>query len=355
MFVCVPTCMNVCPAASLADKNAAPHTQRRQSKATTSQSCHVRCDCSAQRGFVALRPLLRPFSSTHSALVSLSAQFVSHRAVSTCYCRPPARLLICLSVRQPASGLRRPASFIKRKQAGEITRDAGIWRQLICWQHRWGSLGASTENKPEIYIDWWCLAEQDSSAVVTGESQEGNLKKTYKTPPLFFAASLNCKLNTDGTRQTTFSLFKRGNRRAETGYDTVAIEENRIRIVLELSGRLQEKALTHGWQNPYHLTDQSSPAALLSAPSLVFNEMSPAKMPRHLINMSKRAGEFISPFFPFHQQEQEQNIWTFCTRCPRKSSSAAPCANISCALISVGRADVLAPTATFRIKHSCSS
>lgn len=40
--------------------------------------------------------------------------------------------------------------------------------------------------------------------------------------------------------------------------------------------------------------------------------------------MSKRAGEFISPFFPFHQQEQEQNIGTFCTRCPRSLLQLLP-------------------------------
>lgn len=48
-----------------------------------------------------------------------SARFVSGQTVSTCYCCPPAWLRICRSVCQPASGLRREASFIKRKQAGD--------------------------------------------------------------------------------------------------------------------------------------------------------------------------------------------------------------------------------------------
>lgn len=131
-------------------------------------------------GFAVLWPLLRPFPAP-SQHVTLSAQFVSHRTASTCYCCPRAWLLVCLSVCQPASGLRRPASFIKRKQAGEITRDAGIWGQLICWQRHWGSQGSSAENKPEIYIVWGFLSEQDSSPVVIGESEVRILKKIHKT------------------------------------------------------------------------------------------------------------------------------------------------------------------------------
>lgn len=91
------------------------------------------------------------FSSTHSTRLPLCPVCLPpHRLYLLCC--PSARLLVCLSVCQPASGLRRPASFIKRKQAGEITRDAGIWGQLICWQRHWGSQGSSTENKPDIYI-----------------------------------------------------------------------------------------------------------------------------------------------------------------------------------------------------------
>lgn len=108
-----PTCMFVSPAASLADKNASPHTAGRRSKATTSPSRHVSCDCGTHAR------ALWPFSYMRFDTSPPSAQFVSRHSVSTCYCRPPAWLRVCRSVCQPASGLRREASFIKRKQAGD--------------------------------------------------------------------------------------------------------------------------------------------------------------------------------------------------------------------------------------------
>lgn len=158
---------------------------------------------------------------------------------------------VLLSASSPASGLRRPASFIKRKQAGEITRYAGIWGQLICWQRHWGCQGASTEHKPEIYIVWGCLIDRDSSTVLTGGG-------------LFFAAPLT--LQTEKEKRQTEATIHRWKNRMKLNrkeYSTVFL------CILKLPGRLQEKALTHGRQNPYHLTDQSSPAALLPAPSLI--------------------------------------------------------------------------------------
>lgn len=65
------------------------------------------------------RRLLWPFPYTGFDTFPPSARFVSRQTVSTCYCCPPAWLRICRSVCQPASGLRREASFIKRKQAGD--------------------------------------------------------------------------------------------------------------------------------------------------------------------------------------------------------------------------------------------
>lgn len=84
---------------------------------------------------------------TSPSLPSLSPTTLSLPVIAAHLPASSSAGLVC----QPASGLRRPASFIKRKQAGGITRDAGIWGQLICWQHRWGSAGWSAENEPEIY------------------------------------------------------------------------------------------------------------------------------------------------------------------------------------------------------------
>lgn len=161
---------------------------------------------------VKLRPPLWPFSKapTRHASPSLpkSVPPLPTLSLPLIVANLLGSLSACLSVCWAAPGLKRPASFIKRKQAGEITRDAGIWGQLICWQRHRGSPGASTENKPGIYIVWGCFTKQDSSTVVTGESW-------------FFAAPLNCQLNIDGTRQTTFSLLRRGERK---GYNTWAIQ-----------------------------------------------------------------------------------------------------------------------------------
>lgn len=82
------------------------------------------------------------FPSTVSPNAPLSFSLGPFCTASTCYCCPPARLLVYSSVCCPASGLRRPASFIKRKQAGEVSGDVG-WGQLSCWQPHWGSKGGS--------------------------------------------------------------------------------------------------------------------------------------------------------------------------------------------------------------------
>lgn len=65
------------------------------------------------------RRLLWPFPYMGFDTSPPPAQFVFRHTVSTCYCCPPAGLRVCQSVCQPASGLRREASFIKRKQAGD--------------------------------------------------------------------------------------------------------------------------------------------------------------------------------------------------------------------------------------------
>lgn len=117
VWVCVcPTCMAVSPAASLSDRNASPHAgggdrrrQRLRAVASTVTAAHTNGS----------RRLLWPFPYTGFDTFPPSARFVSRQTVSTCYCCPPAWLRICRSVCQPASGLRREASFIKRKQAGD--------------------------------------------------------------------------------------------------------------------------------------------------------------------------------------------------------------------------------------------
>lgn len=57
--------------------------------------------------------------------------------------------------------------------------------------------------------------------------------------------------------------------------------------LLQLFGGLQEKALTHGWQNPYHLTDYSPSTTLLPTPHSYSYEMSPAKTGHQFMNVSQ--------------------------------------------------------------------
>lgn len=119
LWVCVcPMCMAVSPAASLSDRNASPRVGGRgiggDSVSELSRQLWLRrtlTDRAVSFDLFLTRALTRSPPP--------SARFVSRQTASTCHCCPPAWLRICRSVCQPASGLRREASFIKRKQAGD--------------------------------------------------------------------------------------------------------------------------------------------------------------------------------------------------------------------------------------------
>lgn len=61
------------------------------------------------------------------------------------------------------------------------------------------------------------------------------------------------------------------------------------------------------------------PAAFFSAPALIFNQTSPAKTRHHLVHVSIRAGEFLSPLF-INKNKKNILYFVFMT-----FSSAAPC------------------------------
>ncbi|TNN86681.1 hypothetical protein EYF80_003149 [Liparis tanakae] len=80
VYMCECPLARVC----LADKDAAPHADKRRSKATTSQSCRVRSDCTEERELVELRLLPPTWSSTMTRLPLCPVSL------------PPRHLYLCL-------------------------------------------------------------------------------------------------------------------------------------------------------------------------------------------------------------------------------------------------------------------
>lgn len=125
VFVCVAVYMNVCLAASLTRTQL--FTQRRQHQ---KRQCHtdVTFTVTASNRRVCSAVTFLSTQSTHlsrslsSLPVSLPPYDAYLTSLTPCLASP---LPVCLSASLlQESGLRRPVSFIKRKQAGEITKDA---------------------------------------------------------------------------------------------------------------------------------------------------------------------------------------------------------------------------------------
>ncbi len=140
--------------------------------------------------------------------------------------------------------------------------------------------------------------------------------KQAKKHILSEGSSLNrtpLQCNTDGTRQTVLNLFQREKRKAEMGYKTRPIvEQSRKEFLSAHSFLAASKKRRWPMDDKIPITWLiSHPSLLSSLPPLLFLMK---YLQLRLDITSGQAGEYILylPFL-FHQQEHEQNIWTFCT------------------------------------------